>query len=48
LKENIDLLINYLIADKKNSNNEFKFVLLEDIGKPIINYTISKEDILNL
>lgn len=48
LKENIDLLINYLIADKKNSNNEFKFVLLEDIGKPIINYTISKEDIFNL
>lgn len=48
LKENIDLLLNYLIADKKNVNNEFRFILLEDIGKPYINYTISKKDILNL
>ena len=48
LKENIDLLLNYLIADKKNANNEFRFILLEDIGKPYINYTISKKDILNL
>ena len=48
LKENIDLLINYMMADKKNFNNEFRFILLEDIGKPHINYTISKEDLNSL
>lgn len=48
LKEDTNLLFNYLSADKKNINNEFCFVLLEDIGKPHINFIISKEDILNL
>ncbi len=48
LKENIDLLINYMMADKKNSNNEFQFILLENIGKPHINYTIYKEDLNSL
>lgn len=48
IHENFDLLINYLIADKKNTNNEFKFILLEDIGKPHIDFTISKDDLFNL
>ncbi|MFA6200062.1 MAG: 3-dehydroquinate synthase [Bacteroidales bacterium] len=48
LKKNIDLLINYMMADKKNFNNEFQFILLENIGKPRINYTISKEDLNSL
>lgn len=48
IQKDIDLVINYLYADKKNINNEFRFILLEDIAKPIINYTISKEDLLSL
>ncbi|MFA6806086.1 MAG: 3-dehydroquinate synthase, partial [Bacteroidales bacterium] len=43
-----DLILNYLAADKKNINNKFHFVLLEDIGKPCINIIITKEEILNL
>lgn len=48
LKEYKDLILNYLAADKKNINGEFRFVLLEDIGKPSINFIITKEEILNL
>ena len=48
LKEYKKLLLNYLIADKKNSNNEFCFILLEDIGMPSVNFIITEEDILNL
>ncbi|MFA7082471.1 MAG: 3-dehydroquinate synthase [Bacteroidales bacterium] len=48
LKDYKDLLLNYLGADKKNINGEFRFVLLEDIGKPCIDFVITKEEILNL
>lgn len=48
LKQYKDLILNYLAADKKNINNEFCFVLLEDIAKPHINFIITKQDILNL
>jgi len=43
-----DLILNYLAADKKNINNKFHFVLLEDIGIPCIGIIITKEEILNL
>lgn len=45
IQKDFDLVINYLHADKKNTNNEFRFVLLEDIGKPVINCTITKDDL---
>ena len=48
IQEDIDLVINYLNADKKNINNEFRFILLEDIGKPYINFPITKDDLINL
>ncbi|MBP1644882.1 MAG: aroB [Bacteroidetes bacterium] len=48
IQEDIDLVINYLNADKKNINNEFRFILLEDIGKPYINFHIIKDDLINL
>lgn len=48
IQKDFDLVINYLNADKKNINNEFRFVLLEDIAKPHINFTIKKEDLNTL
>lgn len=48
IQEDIDLVINYLNADKKNINNEFRFILLEDIGKPYINFPITKDDLIKL
>ena len=38
-------LFNYMNSDKKTINNEYNFVLLEEIGKATINNKISKEQI---
>ena len=40
--------IDKIAFDKKNTFDEFKFILLEDIGKPIISDKISKDDILQI
>lgn len=48
LKFNIDVkeIIAIMMKDKKNSNNEIKFVLLERIGKAIPDQTVSKNLII--
>jgi 3-dehydroquinate synthase len=38
-------LFNYMNSDKKTINNEYNFVLLEEIGKATINNKISREQI---
>ena len=38
-------LFNYMNSDKKTINNEYNFVLLEEIGKASIGNKISKEQI---
>lgn len=38
-------LFNYMNSDKKTINNEYNFVLLEEIGKATINNKISREEI---
>lgn len=48
LKENLESILNYLSSDKKNIDNEFCFVLLKDIGNPIIDYRITKQDLIDI
>lgn len=43
--EDVKKSIELLKFDKKNSHGEIKFVLLEDIGKPVIDVVVSQEDI---
>ncbi len=42
-KEEIDGIIKLLIFDKKNTNGQIQFVLLEDIGKPKLNCIVSND-----
>lgn len=42
-KADIDPIIEYLKYDKKNSNGQINFVLLEDIGTPVIDKQASNE-----
>lgn len=42
-KEDIEQIINYLKYDKKNSNGQINFVLLNNIGKPVIDKVVSNE-----
>jgi 3-dehydroquinate synthase len=43
--DNVQELFNYMNSDKKTINNEYNFVLLEEIGKATINNKISREQI---
>ena len=42
-----DLIINYIKFDKKNSNGEFNFTLIKDIGCALVNCSVSKEEIIS-
>ncbi|MDR0971488.1 MAG: 3-dehydroquinate synthase [Bacteroidales bacterium] len=48
IKDNIDVLLSFMKNDKKNRENGFNFVLLEDISKPKIDVVVQKEDILDI
>jgi len=37
----------YLLNDKKNSNGNFQFSLIEQIGKPVFNISCSEQDVKN-
>jgi len=41
-----DLILNYIKADKKNSNRIYNFTLINSIGSSIINCSVSDEEIL--
>ncbi len=43
--DNVQDLFNYMNSDKKTINNQYNFVLLEEIGKATINNKISREQI---
>lgn len=43
--DNVQELFNYMNSDKKTINNEYNFVLLEEIGKASIGNKISREQI---
>ncbi|MCX6353247.1 MAG: 3-dehydroquinate synthase [Bacteroidetes bacterium] len=45
LKEDIPALISYMHHDKKNAGNEIKFVLLRNIGDPVIDVSVSEMEI---
>ena len=44
---NINKIVNLLKHDKKNESETPLFVLIEDIGKPVINQEVSNENILD-
>ncbi len=46
-KKDIDLIKSYLKFDKKNVAGETRFVLLSEIGKPLIDQAVSEEQIDN-
>jgi len=46
-KEEIDRIIENLKYDKKNSNGQVLFVLLENIGTPVLNQKVANELILD-
>ena len=46
-KNDIDSIVNLLIHDKKNENGKIKFVLLDGIGKFIINQEVENEIIMS-
>lgn len=46
IKENINEILNYIIADKKNFEDKFQFILLKDIADPQINIPISKGELM--
>lgn len=48
LEDNIIPVIDYLYADKKNLGGVFQFVLLKDIGQPIISCQITEKDLYGI
>jgi 3-dehydroquinate synthase len=47
VKPSFKSLKKYLLNDKKNSNGNFQFSLIEQIGKPVFNISCSEQDVKN-
>ncbi len=48
IKPHLSELFNYMNADKKNKNNSYRFILLDEIGKASIDNPVSKKSITDL